>query len=65
MEKNFIPDCVPVWDAIPQVTTVYWCFAELMQKLPFLVVTFLNITQNLNTGLYFIQVHLMFPFYFF
>ena len=37
-----------------------WC-----KKLPFLVVTFLNITQHLNTGLYFIQVHLMFPFYFF
>ena len=36
-----------------------------MQKLPFLVVSFLNITQNLNTGLYFTQVHLMFPFYFF
>ena len=36
-----------------------------MQKLPFLVVSFLNITQHLNTGFYFIQIHLMFPFYFF
>ena len=55
-----------VWDAIPQVTTLYRCFAELMQKLPFLEVTFFSNTafeyrvhpSSLNVSFLFQWLHM-------